>query len=157
MGVPAPITRVHDINGDLRADLSPPVYRRFELGSFGGVTYRRNVDDNGAYVGGSHEVTPAVPASTKRIEMVSVYGGPGLDEDAYWALVDDRVETLARTTFATSFLWAIAVGGRLHTYRSIGPADVVPRINRQDLMMRRRVVTVTFDVQPDFTVTPIGA
>lgn len=156
MQPPSLITRIHNLDGTLRLNVAEPAYRRHDTTGYGGTIWRRNIEENGPYVGGSHEITPAVPAATRRVERISVRGTKGLPEADYWEQIDERILALDEA-FSSSFLWAIATGGKLWTYRSIGPADVdATQLPNEDLIVGRRVVVVTFDVQPSPSVTAIG-
>lgn len=154
--LPAIVTRVHDLTGDLVLDLSKDAgYWRQAVTGIGGVTWRTNTVSS-AYVDGETESTPATRAALQRVERLHIKGDPTLSGDAYWASAEERLEDLVLAV-STRFLWVVSLGGNLWTYRSITPANVdAAEPSRDDLFAKRRPVTLSFKVQPNPTVEPIG-
>lgn len=152
--MPAPriITRIHNLNGTLRLDLTPAAgYRRVTLTAAGGASWGFGLVDS-RYVEGAAVDGPPRRVHRTRQEVLHVHGDQALlpDEDAYWMSLEDRIEQVVQDT-ATSFLWAIRDGGYLWTYRSVGPANVDPVSTKNDINLKYRPVTLGFVVQPDPT------
>ena len=151
------IARVHNLDGTLRFDLTPTLgFEHVGLAGPGSVLWRVGTIES-RYVEGAVLDGPPVRTMQTRSERIKVLGDPAaVSDEAYWESVDDRIEALTDAV-STPFLWATSVGGKLWTYRTIGPADVdVSETSRNILSGGYRIAVLSFRVQPNPTKVPLG-
>lgn len=140
-------TRIHDLAGDLVLDLTPAAgYRRRELAPRG-VKWDK-LEDSSPFVDGDFE-DHFRKTSPTRTEVITVHGPS-------WDVIEERTDTLEAAVTAGAFLWVIGKDGNLRTWRTTGPSDVEASFTRQDLLVLRRFVILTFKVAPNPTVTTPG-
>lgn len=139
--------QVRNLAGDLVLDLTPEAGYRFAEITPRGVKWEA-LEDSSPFVDGDFE-DHFRKTSLRRSDVVIVRGST-------WAEVEERTDALEAAVTAGAFLWVIGKDGHSRTWRSTGPSDVDASFTRDDLLVNRRFVILTFRVQPNPTVTTPG-